>query len=421
MAEIKNNFLSSKMNQDIDDRLMPNNEYRYALNLEVNRSESSDVGTLQNILGNSLSVNGDFRAITGVSDLECIGVLADDSTDTLYLFFTNHTGTAYSTSAQNYIFSYNTKQNTSVPLVTGPFLNFSTQFPIYGINIIENLLFWTDNRNQPRKINVQKANPQNLTVPTYYSIEEQISVAKLSPLRAPELFRSSQLGPAGSYETSMYDVTSPKLPNGTTTNPYYDATWPGDPAYLEGRYVRFSYRYKFEDGEYSIMAPFTQIAYIPKQDGFFMYSTTPPDVNDEESAYRSTIVSFMQNKVNNIYLQIGLPYFANQIYSLYKIVEIEILYKEADDLAVTVVDSIPTVPDATNPSSFWNTASGVYSYNYQSKKPFKTLPNKDVIRVNDIVPVKALSQEIVGNRVVYGNYQDKFTYPKYLNYNVGDG
>lgn len=418
MAEIKNNFLSSKMNQDIDDRLMPNNEYRYALNLEINRSENSDVGTLQNILGNSLAINGDFRAITGISDIECIGVLVNDSTDSIYLFFTNYTGITYSNTAKNYIFSYNTKQNTSVLLVTGAFLNFSTQFPIYGINIVENLLFWTDNRNQPRKINVQKANPQLLTVPTYYSIEEQISVAKLSPMHAPELFRESVVSP-GSYETSMYDVTSPKLPNGTTTNPYYDQTWAGDPAYLEGRYVRFSYRYKFEDGEYSIMAPFTQIAYIPRQDGFFMYSSTAPTVNDEESAYRSTIVSFMQNKVNNIYLQIKLPYSANGISSLYKIVEIEILYKEADDLAVTVVDSIPTVPNPANPSSFWNTTSTIYSYNYQSKKPFKTLPNRDVIRVNDITPVKALSQEIVGNRVVYGNYQDKFTYPKYLNYNVG--
>lgn len=49
MAEIKNNFLGAKMNQDIDDRLLSPNEYRYALNLEINRSENSDVGTLQNL------------------------------------------------------------------------------------------------------------------------------------------------------------------------------------------------------------------------------------------------------------------------------------------------------------------------------------------------------------------------------------
>ena len=423
MAEIKNNFLGSKMNQDIDDRLMPNNQYRYALNLEINRSEASDVGTLQNILGNSLAINGDFRALTGVSNLECIGLLADDSNDSIYVFLTNHSGTNYSPTAKNYIYVYNTKQNTANRLVSGEFLNFSTQFPIFGVNLIETLLFWTDNRNQPRRINVQKAFSNS----SYYTNEEQISVAKLSPVYAPSLFRESELA-EGEYETTMYDVVSPKLPNSTADNPYYIENWPGDPAYLESRYVRFSYRYKFEDGEYSIMAPFTQIAYIPKQDGYFMYSppvspSTEPELDDEISAYRSTIVSFMQNKVNNILLQIALPGPANQVNSLFKITEIEILYKEADDVAVSAVDSIPTLPDSTKGTIlepyFWNTTEEVYTYDYQSKRPFKTLPNRDVIRVYDTTPVKALSQEVAGNRVIYGNYQDKFSYPKYLNYNVG--
>jgi hypothetical protein len=422
MAEIKNNFLSSKMNQDIDDRLMPNNEYRYALNLEVNRSENSDVGTLQNILGNSLAV--DFNAAAETEGLECIGVYADEANNNIYVFLTDYDGTAYSTTAQNYIYVYNNKQPYSLSfnpilLASGSFLNFSTQFPIYGINLIENLLFWTDNRNQPRKINVNKASNN----PGYYTNEEQISVAKLSPLYAPELFRASEVAP-GEYETTMYDVVSQYLPDGTTLNPYYINQWPGDPAYLESRYVRFSYRYKFEDAEYSIMAPFTQIAYIPKQDGFFMYEgpTVPggePVKDDETSAYRSTIVSFMQNKVSDILLQIILPCPANEMYSKYKIIEIEILYKEADDIAVAAVDAIPTVPDPSNTGYFWNGTDTIYSYDYPSKKPFKTLPSRDVIRVNDIVPVKALSQEIVGNRVVYGNYQDKYTYPKYLNYNAG--
>lgn len=414
MAEIKNNFLSSKMNQDIDDRLMPNSEYRYALNLEINRSEASDVGTLQNILGNKIAV--DFRTLTNTPDLQAIGVLADDSYDDIYIFLTNYSGENYNTSAKNYIYVYNTKQNSTTLLVSGAFLNFSTKYPIFGVNIVEDLLFWTDNRNQPRKINVERA----ASTPNYYTIEEQIAVSKLSPLFAPELFRESVVEP-GSYETTMYDVTSEFLPNGTTENPYYNEEWPGDPAYLEGRYVRFSYRYKFEDGEYSIMAPFTQIAYIPKQDGFFMYEppvapSTEPEKDDETSAYRSTIVSFMQNKVNDILLQIKLPCAANLLNSLYKITEIEILYKESDSIAVSAVDSIPTLPVS---GSFFNTNGLVYSYDYQSKKPFKTLPNRDVIRVNDITPVKALSQEIVGNRVVYGNYQDKYTYPKYLDYNVG--
>ena len=60
-----------------------------------------------------------------------------------------------------------------LPLVTGEFLNFSKVHLITGINLIEDLLFWTDNYNQPRKINITTAIEDN----TYYNTEEKISVA----------------------------------------------------------------------------------------------------------------------------------------------------------------------------------------------------------------------------------------------------
>lgn len=416
MAEIKNNFLGAKMNQDIDDRLLPPNEYRFALNLEVNRSENSDVGTLQNVLGNSLTVN--FNTLTGSTGLECIGAYPDNSGDNIYIFLTNNNLATYNKDAKNFIYVYNSLSNTTSRLTTGAYLNFSTLNKVTGINLLEDLLFWTDNRNQPRKLNVKKA----ITSLTYYQYEEQISVAKISPLHTMELFKASTVSP-GNYETSMYDVVSQKLPNDVTTNPYYNSIYAGDPAYLEDKYIRFSYRYKFEDGEYSIMAPFTQIAYIPKQDGYFMYNAPlvvggEPVRDDETSAYRSTVVDFMKNKVNNILLQIKLPCEANLMSSKYKISYIEILYKDANDLSVNVVDSISVSP--TNGSVF-NTSVLVYSYDYQSKKPFKTLPERDLIRVYDKTPVKAFGQEIISNRVVYSNYQDKFSFPKYLDYNVGFG
>ena len=52
MAENKNSFIKSKMNKDLDDRLIPNNEYRDANNIAVSRSENQDVGALEAILGN---------------------------------------------------------------------------------------------------------------------------------------------------------------------------------------------------------------------------------------------------------------------------------------------------------------------------------------------------------------------------------
>lgn len=54
MPEIKHNFTGGKMQKDLDERLVPNGEYRDAMNIQVSTSEGSDVGTVQNILGNSL-------------------------------------------------------------------------------------------------------------------------------------------------------------------------------------------------------------------------------------------------------------------------------------------------------------------------------------------------------------------------------
>ena len=54
MPEIKNAFLKGKMNKDLDERLVPNGEYRDALNIDVDYSDGSDVGALKNIKGNAI-------------------------------------------------------------------------------------------------------------------------------------------------------------------------------------------------------------------------------------------------------------------------------------------------------------------------------------------------------------------------------
>ena len=75
MAEVKNAFVKSKMNKDLDDRLLPQGEYRDAVNVQVSRSESSDVGALENVLGNTQLE--DFSVLTGINDISCIGFFAD--------------------------------------------------------------------------------------------------------------------------------------------------------------------------------------------------------------------------------------------------------------------------------------------------------------------------------------------------------
>ena len=67
MAEVKNTFLRSKMNKDLDARLVPNGEYRQAQNININKSEGDDVGAIENILGNTKIT--DFGLLSSNSSL----------------------------------------------------------------------------------------------------------------------------------------------------------------------------------------------------------------------------------------------------------------------------------------------------------------------------------------------------------------
>mgnify|MGYP003155108359 CR=1 FL=1 len=72
MPEIKNTFLEGKMNKDLDARLLKNGEYFDAQNIHITKSEGSDVGTVQNILGNKLDYTvGAFNNRRYVSRLFC--------------------------------------------------------------------------------------------------------------------------------------------------------------------------------------------------------------------------------------------------------------------------------------------------------------------------------------------------------------
>ena len=732
MAEVKNSFLSSKMNKDLDDRLIPNGEYRNAVNVSINKSTGENVGTAQTVLGNEQTI--DFSASLNAASLEVIGVFPDEVSNTIYAVLTNNiidpyvptgavgnnanypanqssitngpieitvagatytneingTTTAVSGSGtgltvsvtvdgsgaiteaviqtfgsgyaindvvqinggnsaarltiksllpnDHFIVAYNITTTNLVTIVQGSFLNFSTLFPITGINLLEELLFFTDNRNQPRKINITRT-------PPYYTTEDQISVAKYYPYETIELYQPSSITgaivqtelinavsnsnvitfnpaasgaaptislgvtgiaatllaagqgyataasvpveggsgaglliqiltvsasgqgiatfqivndgvgyvtgdvvtvvqgsssntaeltisvvkentfitdvtnwpnsitvnqtqdlPAGMSinlsepETTMQDAISEYLPveanaggtgdfsvdnstnfrvainsyvgsseiigsniflrnasgnyidtnttvagktnsgsnflivasaslNGFSEyaanavvrfaipNPYFNQVFKdnGNIDFLSDKFVRFSYRYKFDDGEYSLMAPFTQPCFIPEQDGYFIGADINGDgVSDTEKAYRSTEVSFMENKVNKILLNIPLPSDANSLSSNFKVTEIDILYKESDQTSIKVVDSVPLLNNVQGTSDY-------YQYEYGSKPPFKTLPQSDTVRVFDKIPVKAVSQEIASNRVIYGNFQDKHTPPSFLNYTLATG
>lgn len=552
MAQVKNTFVKSKMNRDSDARLIPNGEYREGRNINVSRSEGADVGALENVKGNASVLPGFINKLNqgltpNEKPLEVIGMFTHEDSSSIYMFLTTFSD-ASKTQLDNHAKLFNShcyitrikyNGNLQIPeenryessiLVEGSFLNFSKTHPILGFNIVEDLMFWTDNRNQPRKINIEKASeraPGNSSLPYYYS-EDQISVAKYYPYNSISLMRkdgsnwsstvkatttewlpislsapldsiktvgsndvlsfldTAQPQPAppvdkpnwagtaasnssianffsksgsstspvvrvknasapGKVDLFIYSVTGNEVnvaadkssvdtqisvPAGWASpgdviifqlqNPEYDTAFNGDRDFLKDKFPRFSYRFKYTDNEYSLMAPFTQPVFVPAQYGSFTFG-------DEDNSTRTTELGFMENRASEIGLVINLPYYPGsensttptinlELQRQLHIDEIEILFKSSKDNNIYVLDSV-NIEDgcstdylvAPESSTIFNRNQFIYTY--KGKKPYKVVPESDVTRVNDIVPVRAQSQETSGNRIMYGNYVDNHALP----------
>ena len=85
MPEIKNTFIQGKMNKDLDERLLPNGQYRDAKNVEVSTSEDSNVGVVKNVLGN-------YRVedIVDTTIFTCVGSIANENANKIYKTFNNN-------------------------------------------------------------------------------------------------------------------------------------------------------------------------------------------------------------------------------------------------------------------------------------------------------------------------------------------
>ena len=101
MPELKHHFRAGKMNKDLDERIVPNGEYRDAQNIEISTSEGDDVGTIQNVRGTTQIVgktyNSNTQTITAnwstdsfdLTNAICIGSKLNNENDRIYWFITS--------------------------------------------------------------------------------------------------------------------------------------------------------------------------------------------------------------------------------------------------------------------------------------------------------------------------------------------
>ena len=559
MAELKHTFTSGRMNKDLDERLIPNGEYRDALNIQVSTSEGSDVGAIENVLGNKQVFN------LGLTNASCIGAGKDllnkkiywfvtaDELDGIYeydtlndiiapilidikntntttlndisflsnteeeLIISNISTTQLSDITginidnipsitnqealilknidttvssptisisipkntilmldenNNYVFKnikYRLKDlgNLSVTFLhsDGALLSFSKNNFINGVNVLDGLLFFTDNLNEPRVINIEKFKfySNELLAPDgTISKTQSTSIADLnnnirelnefdislgieSPQTSPiitlkdtlrdgtvstvidsfSFYRNNELVLPNSVDRTIR-VTYSIVPDwkigdnilfeptdddaeftavlsierilsnivtfqvvsysGTPENQNYEIeqTLIEDESVYELKFPRFGYRWKYNDNRFSTFSPFSEVAFLP---GDFKY--------DGKKGFNEGSIN-QTKKIILSDINIG-PDTVKQI---------DILLKFDDDNNVYILDNKKT--------------KDIVGLNLEieiTKEQIKsTVDNKQLLRQWDNIPKRAKTQEITGNRIIYGNYfqnYDIYNDPKF--------
>jgi hypothetical protein len=535
MPEIKQQFTGGKMEKDLDERLIPNGQYRDAMNIQVATSEGSEVGTVQNILGNrQILLLGNFQLS---ADARTIGCVADEKNDTLYYLVWDTT--------RNYVMSYLRGDSVVRPVFVDHdnILGFESNTQITGINTIDDMLFWTDNKTEPKKINIPRSKqgtptfanhtkfinkgrgfttPSNspdaeekhitvikkgpntplrlqlgtsrdpnkiytgvititndpatsdiagnanfssfsvedgentLSLAITEAIDQGGNIVAIGPVNNPNPASTFVAGVSGltgwwntinpapgpqdnilvgtkivlkpfvedngsyvppglpatdyvikaevidSYPASTNTATTwsdgisikiisidgypPVVPDGQTELKYVVDLWDETEKLFEFKFPRFSYRYKYEDGEYSTFAPWTPVAFQP---GAFDYHP------------RKGYNLGMTNRVNKVDL-FGLVNSSTPK----DVMSIDILFKDEPSPNIYVVDTIR--PDEYGSNNQWNSILGGNSYSIKKETINSVVPSNQLLRPWDNVPRKALAQDVTGNRVVYGNYVQNY-------------
>jgi hypothetical protein len=147
MGELNEKRFLAGLNSDDEDRALQQGEYRYALNIRNGSSDNDNMGAVENVRGNVLV---EFDLPDG--DNICIGTHFDKENVTVFYFIWNSNG-------NHRIQRFYPEKGEIELVLEAESLNFDKNHLVTHANLIdEDKLYWTDNFNPPRKININKAN-----------------------------------------------------------------------------------------------------------------------------------------------------------------------------------------------------------------------------------------------------------------------
>ncbi len=161
------------------------------------------------------------------------------------------------------------------------------------------------------------------------------------------------------------------------------------------KFVRFGYRYQYSDGEYSSFSPFSRPAFLPNNYNFNAIEGVNKGMVNQATSI--TIKGFVPQDIPKDVVGVDLLYKDSNHSNVYKMNSFHSGSAEWKTLAYG---------DSSSLDDSHLTHNGVY--NFTSDNLQGSLPSSQLLRSWDAVPRRAVAQEVIGNRLVYGNYTQNY-------------
>ena len=366
-----------RLDKSSDFKLVPKTSMVDALNMLITENESSgeanetgNLGVLKNIKGNAeISYLNATHAIAA-GDSKIIGSVTDTKLKIIY-FFVWHTN-----ALEHGVYAYD--QMGKLPIsgdTRGKIVRIHKSdlyaFPEHGYvkgNIIytsqtrlddsdvkpgtekdfekDAILYFTDNTNEPRKLNVYQA---MLGEDSSYGLDDKIDFITACP--------KTPLTPI----TFEFNAD----PSRTTSN------------FKSGPGFQFAYQFISKDGVESAISPYSDIAFSPSV------------IN------QGTLTNVNHNVYNRCALKI--PVGGKEIEG------IRVLARQFNNPELVILDEVSNTESV---DGVWDVSSGVY--NFYNDRIVRGVSNNEVNKQYDNLPRKAQAQSVVDNRLMYGNYLEGF-------------
>jgi len=152
----------------------------------------------------------------------------------------------------------------------------------------------------------------------------------------------------------------------------------GENNFMEDRFLCFAYRYQYVDGEFSATSQFSSPAFVPKS---FSFGSN----------------SFLNEGMINAVNAVNISYNTGGVL----VTGIELLFKEMNDSTIKVIERFDKAELGLGNDN-------IETYLFNNQKIFTVLPEYEILRLYDNVPLNAKAQTLMGNRLIYGNYKEGY-------------